>query len=341
MKFGKTAALLLCLSIIGFYFFTSYAFGQTKPIKLRYSTLFPALHQHSIIAKAWGKEIEKRTGGRVQVRMYYAGTLTPPPQCYDGVVKGISDIGMGVMNYTRGKFPLFELFDLPIGTRSGWEATTLINDFYNRFKPKELDEVKVLYFHAHGPAFIHTKKPVYKLEDLKGMKIRTGGLATNIIGALGGVPVAMPMNQTYDALNRGVVDGSVAPYEALKGWKWGEVVKFSTENLKSSNPVGFFVVMNKEKWNSFPPDIQRIIEKVNEEWIPKTGRAWDEMDKSGKDFALKLGNKIITLSQDEDLKWFNMVKPIVDAYVKKMNAKGLPGDEALKFTKEQLYKIQK
>lgn len=341
MKFWKTVTLFSCLSIAGFCFFTSYTYGQKKPITLKYSIFFPALHQHSVIATEWGKQIEKRTDGRVKVRMYYAGTLTPAPQSYDGVIKGISDVAMGVFRYMRGRFPLFELFDLPIGTRSGWEATTLINDFYYRFKPKELDEVKVMYLHAHGPAFVHTKKPVYKLEDLKGMKIRTGGLATKIMAALGGVPVAMPMGGTYDALKRGVVEGSVAPFEALEGWKWGEVVKFSTENLASSNPVAFFVVMNRSKWNAFPPDIQRIIEKVNEEWISKTGRAWDEMDKSGKDFVLKRGNKIISLSEDEDRRWYNAVKPLINDYVEKTNAKGMPGDEALKFTMEQLRKIQK
>ena len=160
-----------------------------------------------------------------------------------------------------------------------------------------------MYLHGHGPGILHTKKPVNTLDDLKGMKIRCTGMAAKIVTALGGVPVAMPMGETYDALSRGVVDGSMAPQESLQGWKWGEVVKYTIENFGSSYSTGFFVVMNKEKWNSLPPDVQKIIEKVNEEWIEKTGKVWDEIDKEGREFTLSRGNQIIALSKEEDEKW--------------------------------------
>ena len=91
-----------------------------------------------------------------------------------------------------------------------------------------------MYLHGHGPGIIHTKKAVNKLEDLKGMKIRCTGMAAKIVAALGATPVAMPMGETYDALSRGVVDGSMAPQESLYGWKWGEVVKFTIEDWGAS-----------------------------------------------------------------------------------------------------------
>jgi len=329
---------ILCLSFFGFYFFISSAHAQTK---LNYSIFFPAPAPQTKVATEWAQEIEKRTGGKVQITMFPGGTLTPAPQCYDGVVKGLSDIGMSVFAYTRGKFPLIEVIDLPLGVKSGLVATKLINDFYNKFKPKELGEVKVMYLHAHGPGLLHTKKAVNKLEDLKGLKIRCTGLAAKIVQSLGGTPVAMGMGETYDSLSRGVVEGSMAPYEALKTWKWGEVVKFTTENFGSSYSTGFFVVMNKDKWNSLPPDIQKIIDKVNEEWIVKQGSNWDEIEKGGKEASIKLGNKIITLSQEEDWKWQKLVRPLFDDYKNNMKAKGLPGDEALKYCLERLYQIQK
>jgi TRAP-type C4-dicarboxylate transport system substrate-binding protein len=161
------------------------------------------------------------------------------------------------------------------------------------------------------------------------------------VGALGATPVAMPMGETYDALSRGVVDGSMAPIEALQGWKWGEVVKFTTEDWGAAYSSGMFVVMNKEKWNALPPDVQQIIEKVNEEYAEKQGKLWDEIDKAGRDFSVGRGNKVIALSQDENWKWTKAVKPILDEYVKNMKEKGLPGEEALKFCLETLYKLQK
>jgi len=338
MRHWKLASLILCLTVIGFSFLTSSALGQ---IKLNYSVFFPAPHKNAVLATEWAKEIEKRTDGKVKITMFYGGTLTPADKCYDGVVKGISDIGFSVFAYTMGKFPLTFVADLPLGIKSGLVASKVINEYYKKFKPKELDEVKVMYLHGHGPGILHSKKEVKKLEDLKGTKIRCTGMAAKIVGALGATPVAMPMGETYDAISRGVVDGSMAPQEALQGWKWGEVVKFTTENYGSSYSTGFFVVMNKDKWNALPPDIQKIIEKINEEYIEKQGRTWDEIDKAGRDFTLKLGNKIIPLSQEEDWKWTKAVKPLLDEYKKNMKDKSLPGEEALSFYLQTIYKLQK
>jgi len=336
MKDWKWLSWTLCLFLLGFV--ASPAIAQ---VKLNYSVFFPAPHKNAVLATEWAKEIEKRTGGKVQITVFPGGTLTPADKCYDGVVKGLSDIGFSVLAYTRGKFPLTEVVDLPLGSKTGLASTKLINEYYKKFKPKELDEVKVMYLHGHGPGILHTKAAVNNLEDMKGKKIRCTGMAAKIVGALGATPVAMPMGETYDALSRGVVDGSMAPFEALQGWKWGEVVKFSTEDWGAAYSSGMFVVMNKEKWNALPPDVQQIIEKVNEEYAEKQGKLWDEIDKAGREYSIGRGNKVIALSQDENWKWTKAVKPILDEYVKNTKDKGLPGEEALKFCLETLYKLQK
>jgi TRAP-type C4-dicarboxylate transport system substrate-binding protein len=272
--------------------------------------------------------------------MFPGGTLTPADKCYDGVVKGISDIGMSVLGYTRGRFPLSEVIDLPLGYKSGLAATKLINAYYQKFKPQEFNDVQVMYFHAHGPGILHTKKPVKSLDDLKGMKIVCHGLSAKVVGALGATPVAMPMPERYDALQKGVAEGGVNPIESLKGWKLGEVIKSTTENFGSAYSTGFFVVMNKDKWKSLPPDVQKVIEAVNLEWIEKTGKGWDEIDKEGKEFTLSKGNQVIALSKEEDEKWAKLVRPILDEYVANMKTKNLPGDEAVKFCQEELKKFQ-
>jgi TRAP-type C4-dicarboxylate transport system substrate-binding protein len=150
----------------------------------------------------------------------------------------------------------------------------------------------------------------------------------------------MPMGETYDALRRGVVEGSMAPLEALEGWKWGEVVKYTSESFGAAYSTGFFVVMNKEKWNALPPEVQKVIEQVNKEWIEKTGRLWEAIDKSGREYTLKRGNEIILLPKEEDERWARAVRPILDDYVASMKEKGLPGEEALKFCVTQLKKLQ-
>jgi len=341
MRKGQVVFSFLAAAFIAFLLFASpVPAPAADPIKLNYSIFFPAPHKNTVLATEWAQEIEKRTNGAVKITMFPGGTLTPADKCYDGVVKGISDVGMSVLGYTRGRFPLSEVIDLPLGYKNGLAATKLINAYYQKFKPQEFNDVQVMYFHAHGPGILHTKKPVKNLDDLKGMKIVCHGLSAKVVGALGATPVAMPMPERYDALQKGVAEGGVNPIESLKGWKLGEVIKYTTENFGSAYSTGFFVVMNKDKWNSLPPEVQKVIEAVNMEWIDKTGKGWDEIDKEGKEFTLSRGNQIIALSKEEDEKWAKLVRPILDEYVANMKAKNLPGDEAVKFCLEELKKLQ-
>jgi TRAP-type transport system periplasmic protein len=331
----------LSFVIVGCFLFSILVIGVgTSQAKtdLTYSIFFPATHTHTILATEWGKEIEKRTKGEVKVTMFPGATLTPANQSYDGVVKGISDVAMTVCSYTAGRFPLMEVIDMPLGYKSAHQATRLVNAFYTKFQPKEFDDTKVMYFSAHGPGILHSKKPVSKLEDLKGLKIRCTGTTAKLVTHLGGTPVAMPQTETYDALQKGVVDGVMNPFEALKGWKIAEVIKSSTMNYGSAYSMAFVVVMNKKKWDSLPKDIQAIIQKVNEEWIEKTGKAWDEIDKGGIEFTKAKGNQVIALSKQEDDRWAALAQPILKEYVEAMKKKGLPGDEALKFCQDYIKK---
>ena len=340
MKRKKILTIVLSLMLVGSSYLVPSAFGQTKSYSFSLSTFFPAPHRNTAILTEWTKEIEKRTNGTVKITIFPGGTLTPADKCYDGVVRGISDFGNADLAYTRGRFPLTEVFYLPLGIKSALVATRMVNEFYAKFQPKELDETKIMFFICHGPGLVHTKKPVRSLEELKGMKIRSTGMSTKIVLALGATPVAMPMGDAYDALSRGVTEGIVCPYEALYGWKLGEVIKSTTEDYPCAYFSAFFITMNKDKWNALPPDIQKIIESVNREYIDKAGKAWDEIDKQGKDFTVKLGNQIIPLSKEEGEKWTKAVKPLLDEYVTAMKAKGLPAEEALKFCLDYLKKNQ-
>lgn len=315
--------------------------AQDKSIQLRFATFFPPTHKLAVVTDEWCKEVEKRTGGRVKVRQYPGATLSPPAQTYDGVVQGIVDVGNIVLGYTMGKFPLTEVLDYPLGYPSSDVSTRLANEYFRKFRPKEFDEVQVMYFHGQAPGILHAKKPINKLEDLKGMKMRTFGSNAEFMKLLGGVPVAMPMTDVYDAISKGVADGLFCPYEALEGWKLGEVIKYTTENYKSAYTAIFVVAMNKKKWAAIKPEDQKIIEKINEEWIERQIKVWNEINESGKAFSLARGNKIIKLSPEEDARWASKAEPLFDAYVKKTKEKGLPGEEVLKFARDFIKKNSK
>lgn len=299
---------------------------QAQTVQLNYSIFFPAAHGQAKAGIAWAKEIEKRTNGKVRITVFPGGTLTKANQCYDGVVNGISDIGMSVFAYNRGRFPVMEAIDLPLGYPSGLVATRTANAYFKKFMPKELSDVKVLYLHAHGPGLLHTKTPVQRLEDLKDMKIRSTGLSAKVVQALGAVPVAMPQGGTYEALQKGVVEGTFGPIEVLKGWRQGEVISDTTECTSVGYTTAMFVVMNKGKWDALPADVQKVFEAVSAEYIDVHGNAWDELDAEGRAYTLSRGNKILTLSADESDRWAKAVQPIIDDYVSATKAKELPAD---------------
>ena len=323
----KNVFMLLASLVLLTMLFTACQSEPTaeKPIELSYSNFFPATHGNSLAAESWIAEIEKRTGGRVKIAYYPGGTLTPAPQCYDGVVKGISDIGMTALAYTRGRFPLMEGVDLPLGYTSGTVATKVANDIYQTFKPEELADTHALFFHAHGPGLLHTKTPVSSLDDLKGMKIRCTGLAAKIVEALGGTPVAMGQGETYEALQKGTVSGTFGPIEVLKGWKQGEVIKYTTDTSRIGYTTVMWVGMNQEKWDSLPGDIQEIFTEVSEEWIDVHAKVWDDADIAGREFTLSLGNEIINLSEEEAELWVEAVETLPGQFTSNMEGQNLPG----------------
>ena len=340
----KKIFLFFLVAIIGIVFMTvvSYKAQAQQPIKLTYSNFFPPTHIQSKLAEAWCKEVEKRTQGKVKVEYYPGGTLTKAAQCYDGVVTGQSDIGFSVLAYTRGRFPVMSAVDLPLGYTSGQAATEVVNAVYEKFQPKELKDTEVMYLHAHGPGLIHTKgKAVRKLEDMKGLKLRAHGTSAKVVKALGGTPVSKPMPETYQMLQKGVVDGSVFPLEADRGWRLGEVTDYIAADFPAAYTTSFFVVMNKDKWNSLPTGVKQIITGINKEWVKKHGEAWDSSDMIGIRYFLNQGGQIIGLDEKESVRWKKAVAPITEEYIQKLNKKGLNGDEIVGFTIQTLEKTNK
>jgi TRAP-type C4-dicarboxylate transport system substrate-binding protein len=302
---------------------------QDQVVELSYSIFFPPSHIQCKTAEAWAEEIEKRTNGKVKVTVYPAGTLTKAPQCYDGVVNGLSDIGMSCFAYTRGRFGLLEGIDLPLGYPSGLVATRVATEMVRKYNPKEVSDVHVLYIHAHGPGILASRKPVRELKDLAGMKVRATGLSSKIVQSLGGTPVAMSQPETYEALQKGVVEATFCPVETLKGWKQGEVINSITDTSVIGYTTAMFVVMNKSTWDNLSPELQEVVTQVSNEWVDKHGQAWDLADEEGMAFINKLQREVIKLSEEEKQQWKDAVKPILDEYITKTAEQGLPGKEFL------------
>jgi TRAP-type C4-dicarboxylate transport system substrate-binding protein len=312
------------LMVVAFFILTIHSLVfAAEVIKLKAANYLPVTHKMSLLSGWFCDEIKKRTNGQVEITYYPGGTLLTPVKMYDGVVTGIADMGVSHIDYTRGRFPVMEAFDLPLGFPSGWVDTQVATDFFNKYKPKEWDDVHVLYVSTCGPLILQTiSKPVKTLEDIKGLKVRAVGVMSDVIKALGAVPIPLEMPDVYDSLRRAVIEGVTVDLSTLKYWKFAEVVKYVTADWQLGTGYTFYFVMNKDKWNALPPDIQKIFTEVAFETKEKQAALWNEMDIEGRDVFKSAGGQIINLSDAEVAKWKKAVEPVIASYKKNMVSKG-------------------
>jgi len=273
----------------------------------------------------------------LKINMFPVNTLLKSEEMYDGVVSGTADIVSSSMGYTRGRFPVMEGFELP-GIYFGSATATVAGAWegYKKFRPKEFSDVKVLWFYSAGPGMLYTKKEVRSLSELKGMRIRATGNTAAAIKAMGAIPVAMPMADVYEALSKGVVEGQIAPPEVLKGWKQAEVTNYIVILPPVYNSI-MYTVMNLKKWNSLPGEVQIAIDAINEGFSVRAAKIWDAQQVTGGiDYGIKEhGMKMVKWPDADMQQAMALMQPLLDAYVERVNEKGLPGQEILDFVEER------
>jgi TRAP-type C4-dicarboxylate transport system substrate-binding protein len=324
----KKMALIWCfiLSLTLPLFAGSEATGQ-ETYSFNYSQFVPITHPITQQCQAWARQIEIRSAGTIKFNHYPASTLVKPQEAWDATVKGMCDIANSVFAYTAGRFPVMSTLDLPLGYCSGAQAAQVANEFYKHFNPKETHDAKVLYVFAHSPGYFHTNKPVRRMEDLAGLRIRSTGMTAKIVKALGAVPVAMPQTEVYQALKKNIVDGNITAFEPLKSMNQASVIKYTTVTPATGYTAGFFVIMNRAKWNSLPPYVKGVFEEVSQKWGVFHGETWDTYDIIAREYSLSLGNKIIELSNEETARWRKALQPIFSDYIKYLNEQGLEGEK--------------
>ena len=303
-----------------------------KVTELKLAHFFPANHpMETELIQPWAQAVFEATGGQVKVTSYPGQTLLNADATYEGVVSGIADIGVSCFSYTRGRFPVLEVFELPgitinnskAGSMVAWEGIKELN-------PAEVQDTQLMMVLTTGPGDLFTKVPVRKLEGLRGLEVRATGLSAKTLQALGATPVAMPQSEAYEALSKGVVKGNLSPIEVLQGWRHAEVTSHLTLTPFLYNTL-FFVTMNKDKWNALSPEIQEAILEVNEKYFAEVAMGlWDMQNEAALKWAVEeQGLEVITLPREEVDRWIALVKPIQEEYVANMNSKGLNGQEIL------------
>jgi TRAP-type C4-dicarboxylate transport system substrate-binding protein len=337
MKF-KLMVFLVCVTFVfmGIGFSAEKSIADTISIKI--SSPWPPKHpQHTMVVEPWIQKITEATGGRVKMNLFPGEALGKAKDQYEMAVKGICDIALTVPTYTPGRFQLTSVFWLPFIPTTAEDTSVAVWKIYEKYLQGEYKDVKVLWHYVHAPGQIFTrKKPVKSLGDLKGMKIRAGNpYVQKSLKILGASPVSIPVPEVYNALDRGVVDGTTMPFEGIWVFKQHEVVEYAT--ICNLYTMSFAIVMNKQKWESLPADIKKVIdENIGLKMSRKAGIVYDKGEAALKNKVLEYGIKANDLAPADLAKWKEEGKIIRAGWAKEMESKGLPGNAVLKETESLL-----
>ena len=317
----------LCLVLV-------FAFpSQAQEIRLRMADQNSDMAWGPVHAeKPWIKKVEDATKGRVKIDVFYSQTLVKGPDMWNAVKNGVIDIGWCMHGYWPGMTPLADVITPPaLPLKTAQQGSEVLWKLYEKFPAiqKEYKDVHLLITGVADPRFLlTTKKQIKTVEDIKGMKLRIlGGPPTDQMKALGAVPTLIPMPDAYQALDKGVIDGMDISWEGVMSFRLYEVVKYLTyAPLTTSYHT---IVMNKQKWDSLPKDIQDAISSVSGLNASGTwGKNWYDTISETVDQKIKQEGRTLikyTLPPAEEEKWTKIsAEPIWKAWVKNLETKGFP-----------------
>lgn len=272
--------------------------------------------------KPWIENFNKAANGRYEIKLFPGGTLAGLADMLDSVRTGVVEIGHGSLPPFAGQHPAFSASEVPYLLESyeaNIEFVKSIQDYQNKIMSDMFNQ-KMLCTWCMGFNEIYTtKKPVHKMEDLKGMTIAvTAPLMAQSAQALGASPVTVDWPEEFSALQKGVADAGMGTVSgALAFMKFYEVIKYYIKSCRSGGQLD--VSINLDVYNGLPADLQKVMDSEAE----KYARA---MDVAMKDFSFAWAEKvlkengveIITLAPEERVRWKKACAPIADEYWKRM-----------------------
>jgi len=306
-----------------------------RPIQIRLASFQPSTSKTYEEFVNWTRLIEKETNDQVKFVLYPGATLSKARDTYDTVVHGIADIGWTYSGYTKGRFTISEVIALPLGFKNATHASKVMCDLYDKYPEirNEYEDVHLLWLSPCTARQIHSKVPIRKVEDFKGMKVRVPGSEAHNVMALGAVAVSIPGPDVYEALDRGVLDVDLHPWESAITYRWYEVVKYHTQaDLYGS---GLFIcAMNKRSYEELPESVRKVIDKYSGRYGSievSAKRMWDHWDSHYKRLLeTDTNNEIIEWSEAEKAKARKMMSDVVvNKWLKDVKAKGAPAQQIL------------
>ncbi|SBT16646.1 Sialic acid-binding periplasmic protein SiaP precursor [Marinomonas gallaica] len=295
----------------------------------------PMAMAHAQFLEPWAEKVEAESNGRIDIEIYPAMQLGgKPPQLFDQVRKGISDITWTVTGYTPGRFPKSTVFELPFIPGTAKATSLALQEYAQTEMQDEMKDVHLLAMHTHAPGSLHSRdKAIKTLEDIESMKVRAPNkIMNNAFRSLGANTTFMPVTEMASAISKGVLDVAVLPYEVVLPMKIHELVDYHTE-FKGDRGLytnTFIFAMNKDVYEDLPADLQKVIDDNSGLALAgHLGTLWDNYEVAARDYAVKEGNHFDYIEGAEYERWKEKLAPITDEWVEDMNDDDYDGQRLL------------
>lgn len=313
-----------------------------EAVTLRMHTHVPPVSGSFKNLKWWTDKVTKESDGKIKIQLFGSMQLGgKPPDVFDQVKGGVVDIGWTLPGYKAGIFPVTSVFELPFIGAPAHIVSPAIDAFVRKHAMKEWGDVHPIVLHSAGLSQLHMKtRKIEKLEDFKGLKIRTPSrLSSAALDALGATPVPIPSLKMTEALMHDLVDGVVTPWSIALAIRTIDVTKSHTETTLHE-PI-LAMMMNKQSYDKLSPELKKVIDANSGEAIAKEfGRRWENDDKPAIAKAKKLGHEILVVPDEEQARWRKATQPVYDAWIKERNDQGLPGRELVEDAQKLVAKYQ-
>ena len=247
-----TVGLVVLFSVLALSIFCGPAdSAEKRPLKLDFVYIPLPPDSPTVVYWTWFcKEVEKRTNGNILIT-FYPGTLTTNEnQIWQMVVTGAAGLGCP-STVAPTVYPRFELVYLPFLFRDYDHAYKVLDGAIGAEFAQEIESqhpVKVLTFYDYGFRHFWGKRPISKLDDFKGLKLRVPTRALgDFVAAAGGSPIFMSFGEVIPAVQQGAIDGAELPMANIIAMKCYDVSKYCSLTRHSFG-AGFFV-MNRGVWN--------------------------------------------------------------------------------------------
>jgi len=313
-------------------------------VTLNVSPWVPTMHPiHTNMVTPWGKEIEAATQGRVKINILPKGVVAAP-QHVDAARDGVTDLAYIVHGYTPGRFLLSQVAEFPFLGDTAEATSVAYQRIYERHlaKAEEHKGVIVLGVFTHGPGQIfNAKRPIEKLADLDGLKIRVGGgIINDICKAIGVTALLKPAPESFELMKSGVADGVFFPKESVTSFKLETLVKHATLVPGGLYNTSFAMVANPARFNALPAADREAILKLSGEHLARLfGKGWDKADEDGMKGMQAAGIAVRT----GDAALVNDIKARTESlekdWIAKVKEKGIDGAAVLADFRGEIRKV--